>query len=167
MKFDKNPSVGGDGEFLKLENGKSVTGVFRGDPLEYYSKWEGKKSIPCAEGDEGARFRFRVNFVTKVDGAYKALIWEQGATVYNQLKRFNEDFPLDKTVVKISRSGSTMNDTVYFITPNPGGHEVNPATEDVLKNVQLQELGTGMEKPQAQPGMLPPPAVNHAEELPF
>jgi len=143
MKFDKTPSVGADGEFLKIEAGKSVTGVFQGDVHTFPVVWKDGKSTPCDEHTPGAKFRFRINFVMNTDTGYKAFVWEQGAMVYNQLKEFHGDYSLEKTIVKVSRIGDKL-DTTYSFLPSPKGHAVNESTAKILKEVQLQDLKMGM-----------------------
>ena len=171
MKFNKEPSLGGGGGHLKLAEGKPVVGIFRGDPLEFYSQWVGSKATVVPEGTSGARFRFKINFVTKApDGSYVPLIWEQGPTVYNQLKELNVDYPLDTTVVKITRSGSTKDNTSYSILPVPNA-KFTAQTEEALKLVKLNDLSVGGgQEEQFAPSA--PPVANgafnqHEEELPF
>lgn len=141
MKFDKAPEIsdGGSKTFLKLKNGDSVKGVFRGDVYEFFCKWDGQKSVACAETDEKARFRFRINFVMKENGAFTSKIWEQGAVVYNQLKDLHSEYDLTKTLVTIKRSGSDLT-TTYSILPVKDGH-VTPELERNLSDIRLQELG--------------------------
>lgn len=116
MKFrDEVPEAGGS--FLKLKDKESVVGVFAGDIHEFFAIWEGGKMTVAKEGDAGAGFRFRLNFIVKTPTGYQAKILEQGATVYRELKNLNEEYDLDKTVIKITRSGSTRQNTSYSFLP--------------------------------------------------
>lgn len=131
MKFKKEselPSSGG--AFLKLKDGESVIGVFRGEVHEFYSKWENKKNFICGPEDKDGKFRFRVNFVTQEpSGEWTSKILEQGKTFYLQLGDLNEECELKTTKVKISRKGSTINDTSYAIVPT---------MKDLLTSAQLK-----------------------------
>jgi hypothetical protein len=149
MKFEGNSSVDSS-NFMKLKDGESVRGVFSGEPHEFKQHWEngrsslctGAQSCPgCGPGKEPASFRFLLNFITQENGAYVAKVWEQGWKVYKQLRALNEDYQLDKTVVKITRTGSKMNDTNYAVIPLPGeSGVVTPALQDKLKQVKLVDL---------------------------
>jgi hypothetical protein len=113
MKMDKRESEG-SGKFLKIKDGESVTGLFRGNVYEFHSKWDNGKNI-LTSPEEG-RPRFRLNFIVKEDGALKAKIWEFPLAVYNQLFSINEEYPLETTKIKITRQG-TGTDTSYMIIP--------------------------------------------------
>src|SRR5690606_15563802 len=140
MQFNSNPQVGGGSKnYLKLEDGQSTTGVFAGNPQEFYVLWEDGKATECDKDIKGASFRFRINFITNENGTYVAKIFEQGATVYNLLKELNEEFPLDKTVVVIRRNGIKMN-TSYSIIPS-GRTKWTPELGKKLEQVALHALG--------------------------
>lgn len=118
MRFTKREIPSGDGSgglFLKLKDGESVVGVFRGEVYEFYSKWENNKSVLTTADDPDGKSRFRLNFVVKED-KFTAKIWEFGLTIYNQLADINEEYPLQSTKVKITRRG-TGTDTIYMILP--------------------------------------------------
>jgi hypothetical protein len=118
MKFSKREIVQseGSGLFLKLGDGESVTGVFRGDVYEFYSKWVGNRSQLTTPEDPEGKSRFRLNFVTKEGDRWTAKIWEFGTIVYNQLAELNDEYTLDETKVKVTRRG-TGTDTTYSILP--------------------------------------------------
>jgi hypothetical protein len=120
MKFTKRdiPTGSGTGSnlFLKLKDGESKTGVCRGEIYEFTIKWEGGKSSVCSPDDEGAKTRFRLNFVVHEDGKFVPKIWEYGLIVYNLLSEIAEEYDLEKTKLKITRRG-TGTDTVYMILP--------------------------------------------------
>lgn len=161
MNFKSNPAVGASGDFLKLKDGESAIGVFRGDLFEYHCKWNGSKSVKCDESEKGAKFRFRVNFVTKQGDSLKSVIWEQGPNVYNALKALNADYQLEKFFMKITRKGSTMNDTEYMILPVPNG-ALDEAKEATVAAVPLQDLNSGfVNEPQ------PPMQKDPNDDLPF
>lgn len=172
MKFGKEFSVGGGSQnHLKIADKQSVIGVFRGEPLEFSSKWVGNKSVACDENDPDARDRFKINFVTKTpDGQYQPLVWEQGPVVYNTLKDLNVDYPLEQTIVKITRRG-TGKDTEYSILPIPN-NKVTPQLEQLLAAVKLNELTVAAATVESEDSFAPPSGGNGAfkqehEELPF
>lgn len=169
MKFKTRPK-GLDADFLKIEAGQSVEGVFRGDPVDFYQHWPkgGEKSIcsgsgcpSCAAGVK-RNFRFLINFVMKENAAYVAKVWEQSGTVYDDMRGLHESgYDLEKTVVRITRKGNGK-DTTYHIVPKPDG-KLTPATEKAIAAVKLNELGQGASEstPAREPG------EDAQEEAPF
>lgn len=164
MKFRKDiQSSGGSKNFIKLKDKESIVGIFRGEPKEMFVVWDGNKSKEVSEGTAGAKFRFRINFVVKEGPTYVAKVFEGGSKVYEQLAQLNEEYELDKTFVKISRSGSTMNDTSYAILPVIK-QAFTKETEAVLKTLTLNALES---KAEAQEQYSNSHAAEHEEELPF
>ncbi len=159
MKFGANPSEGSDSNYLKLKSGEVAIGVFRGEPHEFSVLWNEGKPTDCPAGTPGAKFRFRINFVTKKEGAYTPTIWEQGALVYNHLKTMSEDYELEKTIVKITRKGEKL-DTEYMIMPIAKGCEVTPELEAQLSEIKLQDLSSEVKLP-------PAPKQTDEESFPF
>lgn len=148
MEFPEvsNGSGGMSGKnFLKMKDGESVRGVFRGVPVIFRQHWSngrgivcpGKACDLCAEKNK-ALFRFRLNFVMQEGGQYVSRIVEQGWQFFNALKELNEEYPLENHVVKISRSG-TGSDTKYQVIPTPNGLLAN-GTKKAVEAVQLHEL---------------------------
>lgn len=139
MKFKSITTSGGSKNYLKLKDKEFVKGIFRGEPEEFYVKWENGKSSSVPEGTEKASFRFRLNFVTNENGTYVAKIWESSATVYQALAALSQDYNLEETVVKISRNG-TGTDTIYMVTPLPD--KVSEAMKKQIASVDLHDLTT-------------------------
>ncbi len=130
MKFQSGGNGGGIKGLIKLKGGESVTGVLRGDPYEFEHAFK--------PGDK-AKFRFRLNMVVMENGALQAKVLEGGWKLYQSLKQLNEaGWDLEKTYTKISRIGTTMNDTVYSatVTPTP----VPQGTLDKVAAVPLNDL---------------------------
>lgn len=109
-------SNGGSKNFLKLKDKESVTVIFRGEPHEFYIAWENNKSKIVEKGSPRAQFRFRINVILKENGTLVSKVWEQGATVYNMLRDFNEEVDLEQTFLKISRNGEGKQ-TSYTLIP--------------------------------------------------
>lgn len=157
------------GRWLHLKDGESAKGVFRGEAYEFFIKWDGGKSSEVTSGTPGASSRFRLNFVTKIEGKYTAVTWEFGITVYNQLADLNELYPLETSVVVVSRQGATKDDTRYTILPVPGAQ----LHGEQLKQIESVELNILQGKPkeladdQWDNSYGVPPSYNSDDNLPF
>lgn len=120
MKLPKRsaPISEGNGSnlFLRLKDGESITGICRGEVYTFFNRWTGKTSEVVSEDAEGAKPRYRVNFVTVEEGVLVAKIWEFPNAVLEQLEGINDEYPLEKTKIKITRRG-TGTDTIYMILP--------------------------------------------------
>lgn len=151
MKF--NASGGSENgidskNFIRLKNDKqSVVGVFRGDPFDYKTHWisnrtqtcKGSNCSYCANGNK-PQFKFLVNFVIYENNQYMVKIFEQGWTVYESMKALNEDFDLEKTIVKITRRGTGRDNTTYSILPIPGNPRLTPERERMIAALSLYDL---------------------------
>jgi hypothetical protein len=138
MKFTKREVPKGEGNgtsnYLKVGDGKSVTGVFRGEVHEFWQSWPrgGTKQV-FGEPTPGASSRFKINFVTSEDKRLVAKVWEFGLTVYNQMAELSENFDLETTSVKISRRGMDKN-TQWIIIP------LGPIDKKALKGIEAVGL---------------------------
>lgn len=142
MNFRKDlPENSGSKNFLKLKDKESIEGIFRGELFEFFVQWKENKTKVVDEGAQDAKFRFRVNFVTKENGVYISKIFEQGVIVYRQLAELHAEYELPATVCKITRNG-TGTDTTYSILPLLK----KPITKEImahLETLELQDLGHG------------------------
>lgn len=143
MKFRDMPDQGSGqgGSFLKLKNKESATGVFLGEPYEFFQIWENGKTRVVTEGTPKASFRFRLNFIVKEGNGYVAKIFENGPTVYRDLKAIHQEYNLEDTVVKITRHGEKL-ETTYTVMPVKG--QVTPE----VKRVKLLDLEVNQPKPE-------------------
>lgn len=177
MQFPAAQNAGGEDSksFLKLKDKESVRGVFRGDPVDFKQHWiTGTRPILCtgpgcptcaADPTKKPSFRFRINILVKDEkGGYISKIFEQGWTVYLQLADLHKVYPLDQTVMRITRSGSGQNDTHYSILPEPRG-EVTPQMEAILAKVPLQVLQHTSQP--SEPSEEPPHPVETQSEPTF
>jgi hypothetical protein len=118
MKFNKDVKTKNESsntDYLKLSDGESIIGVFRGEIHEFFTKWKDGKSEKAIEGEEGARARYKINiFVLSTPPAMK--MWEFGIPVYIQLSDIHDEYPLPVTKVKITRRGERL-ETTYVIMP--------------------------------------------------
>ena len=144
MKFRKDlQESNGPSHFIKLKDGESVSGILRGELNETFVLWEAGKSREVPEGTPGAKLRFKVNMVIKEGSSYVARILEGGQLMYKQLAQLAEDYELDATVIKVSRSGTGL-DTEYAVIPAPPKAQVAKEAMAFIETLELHELG---EKP--------------------
>lgn len=151
MKFKDLPQES-TGEFIRIQSGEAVIGVFRGEPHDYIKHWvnnrtemcQGDGCENCAQGVKGT-FRFRINFMVKEGNTYVAKIFEQGRRVYDQLKGLHADYDLEQTVVKITRQGSGAKDTTYTVLPVPKG-TLSKEAQDALSKIKLHDLTNQIEE---------------------
>jgi hypothetical protein len=153
MQF-REKSEGGK-NFVKLKSGETIQGLFRGDIYEFRQHWSETKSDLCKGDDcpicktgKKPSFRFRLNLIVKEDSNYVAKVFEQGWTVYEQLRGLHNEYDLTKTVVKIARQGEGKNDTTYTILPA----KVQPPADTLktLASIPLIPLEHGAETPQQE-----------------
>lgn len=168
-KFRDNVETGGGGEFIRLKDKESVYVIFMGEPYEFLSLWKDGTYQSVPEGTPKGKFRFRMNAVVKeADGTYAPKIFEQGATIYNTLKVLNDEYQgLDTVIVKITRQGSSMNDTEYQILPLR--QEIPPATRSALSKIKLLKLEHGKQPSNSVDPSFgkPPEEFQDDAELPF
>jgi hypothetical protein len=165
VKFQKRevPKSEGGGLFLRLEDGESKVGVFRGEIYEFFQYWEGNKSHVVTADHPKAKSRFRLNFVTKEEGVMQARIFEFPTIIYNQLAELSEEYDLEKTAVKITRRGVGI-DTVYMIIP--AKDQPSPAQLKAIQAIDLAML-EHKEHPQAKPKNYAPGADDDGSDIPF
>lgn len=153
MQF-KKLSDGGSKNYLKLKDGESVTGIFRGEPYDFRTHWGNGRSTVCTgaacpECKAGGKssFRFRINFITSENGALVAKVFEQGKSVYSALGSLHSTgYDLTKTKVSITRHGSGKNDTQYNVLPLPPPKGVVDKTlEAQLEKIKLNDLSDTQE----------------------
>lgn len=168
-------SEGDNRSYVKLKDKESLRGVFRGAPHDFKIHWLNNRSHPCTgrpdcphcmAGDK-PKFRFNLNFVTKENDQYVVKVFEQGWTVYEQLREINKDYPLEHTLVKITRNGSGT-DTTYTILPLPNG-TLTADQEAVISKLPLADLSAG---PDSSPQPMPSDAMAgqpeaFVDDLPF
>lgn len=147
MKFKKNESSAGK-HFVKLKAGEKIKGIFRGDPLEFRIHWTANRSSDCPGADQcehcktglKAKFRFRINFITKENETYVAKIFEQGWVTYEILDSLHEPYNLEKTVVEVTRRGEALNTSYTVVPVPPPNGQVSPELEKKLSAIILHDL---------------------------
>jgi hypothetical protein len=161
---------------VRLKDKESVTGVLRGTPYEYRQHWVGNSSIlcdglgkckVCDEGGNKPQFKFRVNIVASENGSgMVAKIFESGWMVYKQLKSLQDaGYTLEKTVIKIARAGSGLNDTTYSVVPVPGV-AWSAKLESQVSLVELKDLAPKHEEPVVGDTPSPVPPMTETD-VPF
>ena len=159
MRFRKDLPDSGGKNFIKLKDKESVSGIFMGDTQEFFCLWQEGKYKEVPEGTAGASFRFRINFVVKEGSVYVPKILEQGKTVYQQLSDLHDEYNLENVVIKITRNGSTKNDTTYTLLPLR--QEISEETKAYLRTLKLNDFSS---KVSDDPGPTPP---GYDDEIPF
>lgn len=141
----------GANEFIKLKDGDSVIGALRGDEYIFYTHWvDGRTQLckkamgisqecpHCAAG-ERAKARFRFNMVVKQDdGDLKMKILDQSAGLFQELKTLHSEWDLSKTIIKISRTGSGVNDTSYSVVPTK--QQIDEELEKKFSALDMHDL---------------------------
>lgn len=143
MRFETNRSSGpSNPNIIRLQDGQSVVGVLRGDPVTFERAFKpGEKS----------KFRFWVNFIVKEEGSYKAKILDGGWKLFAQLKELQDaGWVLETSWVKVSRTGKGQNDTTYSATPSP--QPVIAETLAAISKVSLLPLNLGTTTPGSSGG---------------
>lgn len=129
MIFNPRPKTLGLGAkaYVSLKDGEEITGVFRGNPYTYYRHWTGTNGVECTRklmgtcdlcetSEKKAAYRFKMNFITSVDGKYVAKVFEGGGDLYDELANLHKKFNLAVNPVEITRRG-TGTSTRYTILP--------------------------------------------------
>lgn len=107
----------GSSKFVKLDDGETIEGVIRGEPVFFWNNFDKKDTQPYVLGKsrpgKGYIFRFRVNFIVKTDAGYSAKILEHGSRMLNTLEDIRDEDGFDN-VFRIKRLGKGT-DTTYTI----------------------------------------------------
>jgi len=143
--FHDREKTGGDkkggGIFLKLGDGDNYNGVFAGEPITFYQKWDGGRYVDCDSKEDGAKLRFKVNFIIKENGALASKIWSASAPVYDRLAHLSKLCDLKSSLVNISRRGLSK-DTRYDIDLLQDG-KLDEKAMAAISKVILHELKGG------------------------
>lgn len=174
MKFEKREvkSNGGGASYLKFEAGKSVTGVLRGEALEFFQIWPygGEKQVFDVRVP-GSTSRFKANLIVYEGGAFVARTWEFNLSVYNQLAEYAESVDLEKTKIKISRIGEGKQTTWVVV---PVLKEALTKTQlAAIDAVELNTLSSGASSPapagkfESEMGAMAPSSGDDGSDVPF
>lgn len=146
MNFDRKKNELGK-HFITLKDGEEVVGVCQGEPHVHYNHWDnankrstvciGEDCKLCAGGDK-KKFRFRLNMIVKGTAGLEPKILEGGWKLYNALGEINVEYPLEKTYIKVKRTGKTMNDTVYTVLPSKA--LLSDETKKMMETMELLPL---------------------------
>ncbi len=167
MKFEKFESKpkgeGSSGAYLRLKDGESVNGVFKGDILKFWQVWPkgGDKQI-FVEPAPGASPRFKVNIVVHENGEFVAKVFEFTKSISSQLADLQEDYDLSNTKVKITRRGEGTA-TVYSIIPSKD--QPTPSQLKIINSVQLNALSVSTKEPPKELKNYAP--SDDSDEVPF
>lgn len=163
MKFTEEPSGGSGGasKYLRLSDGDVVYCILKGEIKTSYQKWTGSTYEPAKKGEQGASLRFKVNAVVFEDKKPVAKILEGGGHLYFDLKNINEEFPLETTMIKITRTGVKQNTR---FTVSVAGPKAQP-DEKTMKTIEQLELHSLESKAQVQTTDVP--SFDDSDDVPF
>ena len=163
MKFNApNSSESKDSEkYLRLEEGKPVKGVFRGEIATKYVLWENGKPKEVNAGTPEAKVRYMANFMLLKDNHYTATVFEFGKMVYDALYAINLAYgDIEKLTVSLLKTGQKL-ETQYHVHPLP-----KEEVKDCVYAAKLHELGTKPQKGMDDYGAPPPSAHDQPWEDP-
>lgn len=154
----RTKGLGGE-NFLKLNDGEEITGIFKGEIYRFKKHWTNERSIECigescslcrADSEEQdpkkkryPSFRFRINFITSKDGQWIPKIFEGGGETYDSLTNINSKVDLSKSFVDISRHGVKKNTKYQFFVRSD-----TPFTKEMagkIESVSLLPLSSGQQ----------------------
>lgn len=125
-------------DYLKLGDGESVNGVFRGEVYVFYMSWpEGGEKQVSDQPFAGASMRFRANFVVRENGRFIAKVFEFGKKTNNDLAGLAKVCNIRETKVMILRNGLKKK-TTYTIMPVLN----EPLNAEQIKAIEAVELVT-------------------------
>jgi hypothetical protein len=141
-KFDMAEGGSNGGLFFKIKNGESRMGVIRGEIYEFYSRWVGGKSFVVTAGEENAKPKFRVNIVVydEKEKVFRALIWEFGLMIYQQLADIAQETDITKLKLKITRRGEGLDTTYTVMPPLSDKDKLTPKQLEQIEAVPLKIL---------------------------
>ncbi len=151
-QMKKAKEEGGNSMFIRLKDGDSVEGVFRGQPHTFYQSFGDR-----AEYDkwaEGRSFKFKINFVVNEAGHLNVKIFQGGATIRDAILDAKEEYGLD-CIYKIKRTGSTKEDTRYAVLFK---QKLTPEGIEAVNAMELKRLTSDLKEP--SPDGAPPPEDN-------
>jgi len=115
MKFNKPDREPVGGNFLRLGDGKSVIGVFRGDPFTFYQSYENGRYRVVPSTDANGKFAFKINFIVKEGDSLVAKIFQGNYFDYTALMDLHDEFDLEKVYIQISQTGERQNKRISFL----------------------------------------------------
>lgn len=135
MKFNEEAPPSGSKSFLKLSNGDSTIGVFKGNLEVFYQVFENGKYRTVPKDDANGQFKFRVNFITKENGVLVAKIFSGNWHDYKALKDYHEEYNLETIFMKVTQTGERQTKRISFMPMTKT--KPDAAT---INGVALQEL---------------------------
>lgn len=137
-----NPSAG-QGDYLKLKDGDKVKMRIASEP-----------AISVYEAGQRPRY----SWVIYNRDADKVQVYTAGVSVFKQIAALTEDWGEPTSFdIRVARSGSTINDTEYIVTPVKESKNLTDAQLDKVNEVDLVKAikGKWLEEYEKD-GILPP-----------
>lgn len=147
MKFDSDVMLvaPSGGNFLKIGDGKSVIGVFRGEIHKFYQVFEAGRYRVVPSTDANGKFAFKVNFICKENGALVAKIFQGNIFDYKALGELHDEFDLEKTYIQISQTGERQSKRLSFMPKTK-----QKPDEKQLATIALHDLGPKSENSESE-----------------
>ena len=147
------PSTG-SGDFLKLKDGDKVKMRIASQP--YVSVYK-----------EGDRPRYSWAVWNRDDN--KVQVYSAGVSVFKQIAALVEDWGEPETFdIRVSRSGSGINDTEYIVTPVKEAKDLTKEELALVEAVDLEKLTKGkLLSAYEEDGVLPKPIMEPIDESPL
>lgn len=163
MKF-KKPAAQDEAKsdlYIKIKDGHSLTFTPRGEIHEFYSVFGTPGEV--LRGTPGAKLRYKMNVVMSDDGGktFRVKIYEFGKSIYTQLYEISQVCDVTHTKLRLSRRGSTKEDTEYTLLPMIK-EPLTTAMLQAIERVELNILDRGTQ-PEPPPFDAPMPTE---EEMP-
>lgn len=143
MKFkkpeDRMLDAGGPNLYVKVKAGVPVTFTPCGEIYEFFSVF-GTRG-PVLPSTPGARIRYKMNVATSDDGgrSFKMLILEFGKSIYDQLYEISQVCDVTATKLRLSRKGTTREDTEYTLLPMIK-EPLSPSMLNLIEGLELNTL---------------------------
>jgi hypothetical protein len=123
MLFTPRPKGLGKDNFLQLRDKEEATGIFSGEIYTFKRHWTNNRSTEClgedcsickVDPENYPSFRFRINFITTINGQWVSKIFEGGGETYDLLTGLDRKVDLAKTFIDITRQGLKQNTKYHF-----------------------------------------------------
>lgn len=101
--------------FLKVGDGNSVVGVFKGDPETFYRIYEDGKYKIVPKSDVNGKFTFQMNVIIRENEELVAKLFQGNWHNLEDLKALHKEYNLEETCIKISQTGERQSKRISFM----------------------------------------------------
>jgi hypothetical protein len=129
--------------YLKLTDGSSVIGVFRGEIDIIYQVYENGRYKTVSSTDANGIFRFNVNFIVKENGMLVAKIFQGNYHDFKTLEEINSQMSLDTTYIKLTQTGERQSKRISFtpqVKSKPDEAKLSLVTLNILGKPNYDDM---------------------------